>query len=681
MGASRTELESVDRHTGAVLVSKGVNPHWANQQACEAEQHRVPEEDSELALSGPRRLGAYLSTAMQLGIGNIARVAVHRALKKGRIYKALAPRRAPREKFPVDLRVETLMELPAGVDRSVLAEADELLAGRAAFFSVHSHYIGNPPDWFRNPFQNARHPQPRGHWSEIREFSSKGEDIKIIWEMSRFSWVLVLARAWRISGEERYLSALQLWIRDWWERNPPNTGPNWMCGQEASIRLINTLLALRVAGWRGEFAGGLTEFVEAHCRRIRITTLYAVGQDNNHGTSEATALFVGGTWLAKYGAGDIRHRGGKWARLGRRLLEKNVARLFLQDGSFSQHSLTYHRLALETLSIAESWRRFSGASPFTAEFYARAAAATRWLKATIDLETGDGPNLGANDGAQPYRLHSGAYRDFRPCLQLSSEAFDSEPALDPGPWDEPAAWLGFQAECKQRRAPGGLTSKVFPDGGYAVLRNESGVAALLRAPTARFRPSHADALHLDLWWKGENILRDGGTYSYADGGAVRDSLASAIGHNVPQFDDHDQMPRLSRFLYGNWIRVEGADRVATGADEGQSWTGRYTDSWGAEHTRTVELKGSAVRVMDHVRGFRRRATLRWRLAPENWRLAAMECFSAKACVRVESTVPIVRLSLKSAWESRHYLECSTIPVLEVEIRQSPALLTTTISLF
>jgi hypothetical protein len=405
-------------------------------------------------------------------------------------------------------------------DCSVLTEADELLAGRANYFSVHPLDIGNPPNWFLNPFQKKLHPRPVQHWSRIADFSAEVGDIKVVWEMSRFAWAPILARAWRISGDARYLSALQLWMQDWWRCNPPNTGPNWMCGQETSIRLINALLALRLVGLEKSAEIGLVVFVEAHCRRVDLTTSYAVAQDNNHATSEAAGLFVGGTWLAKRGEGDAKYRGQRWAEKGRKLLNGRVRRLVLPDGSFSQHSLTYHRMMLDTLSVAEAWRRYMGEAPFAEDFYTRAIAATRWLGAMIDPASGDGPNLGANDGAHPYRLDASAYRDFRPCLQLASLLFVSGAVLKSGPWDESAAWLGVPTEGPVQPWLSDLSSALFPDGGYVVLRNDDGARVLLRAPTARFRPSHADALHVDLWWKGKNILRDGGTYAYADGGAV-----------------------------------------------------------------------------------------------------------------------------------------------------------------
>jgi hypothetical protein len=564
------------------------------------------------------------------------------------------------------------------VDRAVLTEANELLAGRTRYFSAHVFDVGNPPNWFLNPFQNIRHTQSATHWSKISDFNAEVGDIKIIWEPSRFTWATVLARAWRISGDSRYLSALQQWIEDWWRCNPAYTGPNWMCGQETSIRLINTLLAFKIAGIEMDVSKGLLSFIDSHCQRVELTTFYAIAQDNNHSTSEATALFVGGTWLEKHRHGTCNSRGLRWAAKGRKLLERCVSRLILNDGSFSQHSLTYHRVMLDTLSVAEAWRRSLGDPPFSDAFYTKAAAATRWLSAMIDPDNGDGPNLGPNDGSHPFHLDTSAYRDFRPCLQLASLLFVAKPALAPGPWDEAAGWLSIAGNGTTKPWLGNAGAAVFPDGGYVIMRNSSGARALLRAPTARFRPPHADALHLDFWWKGKNLLRDGGTYSYAER-ALAGALLGAVGHNVQEFDDRDQMPRLDRFLYGGWLRVFGA-RIITSSGDEQSWSGRYVDIWRAQHKRTVRLRTDELAVQDEVQGFKRKAVLRWRLAPGNWQRNATGCFSAMARIHVQSTVPIRRMSLERGWESRHYLEKSELPVLEVEINTSPAVVTTTVTL-
>lgn len=630
--------------------------------------------ESRRDLSLFRRAMVYVSTIARLGIANVLRVLFHRACKRSGIYCRLLPNASTALEFHIHSSCDPQSRLPL-VDRAVLTEADELLTGRVTYFSTHPLDVGNPPDWFLNPFQNIRHTQSTAHWSKIADFDRNVGDIKIIWEPSRFTWATVFARAWRMSGDSRYPSGLQRWMEDWWTHNPPYTGPNWMCGQETSIRLINTLLAFKIAGLESAVGAGIATFVESHCRRIGLTTSYAVAQDNNHSTSEATGLFVGGSWLKKNGDGTTKFRGQQWAAKGRKLLERCVSRLILDDGSFSQHSLTYHRMMLDTIGVAEAWRRYMRESAFSEAFYTKAAAATRWMGAMIDPQSGDGPNLGPNDGSHPYHLDSSAYRDFRPCLQLASLLFISKPALEPGPWDESASWLDIAGDVIAKPWLKDVGSAVFADGGYVVMRNSGGACALLRAPTARFRPGHADALNLDFWWKGKNLLRDGGTYSYSDG-ALAKALFSTVGHNVQEFDDHDQMPRLGRFLYGGWIRVCGAPTITTTTD-GQSWSGSYTDVWRAQHKRTVRLKTDQLSVRDEVQGFKRKAVLRWRLAPGNWTKDETGCASTMGRIRVESSAPVQRMSLESGWESRHYLEKSTVPVLEVEIDQSPAVVTTT----
>lgn len=615
----------------------------------------------------PPRPLLYLSTAVRLGVTNVARVIAYRLCLRAGVYRRWLPKE-PAGALGLKLEASEPAEAAPWPDQGVLAEADRLLQGQADFFSVHRYAVGSPPDWLMNPALGARHPQATAHWSEISDFDPAAGDIKLVWEMSRFDWAPTFARAWRVTGDSRYLAALATWIEDWWQKNPPNTGPNWKCGQETSIRLINTLLALRVSGAKAQ---GLQPFVEAHCRRIAATTSYAIAQDNNHGSSEAAALFIGGLWLFAHGGAS----GRPWAANGRALLENRVARLVATDGSFSQHSLTYHRLLLDTLSVAEIFRRERGEAPFSAVLVRRAAAAARWLAAMIDPASGDGPNLGANDGAHPYRLDSCCYRDFRPSAQLSSILFAGQPALAPGPYDEPAAWLGVEIGAAE---PQSARYASFNEGGYAVLRDGVGATVVVRAPIARFRPAHADALHVDLWWKGVNLLRDGGSYSYSDRGAM-DALAGVAGHNTVQFDGHDQMPRLGRFLYAAWVDVD-ADAVIADGRYGQRWSGHYHDAWGSKHARTITLSGRQLTIRDEVHGFRDAAILRWRLAPSQWLLDGQVCSSPLGQLRVESDVPVRRVSLLPGVESRHYLERTLLPVLEVEISRSPGTLTTTIDM-
>ena len=104
--------------------------------------------------------------------------------------------------------------------------------------------------------------------------------------------------------------------------------------------------------------------------------------------------------------------------------------------------------------------------------------------------------FGSNDGAFCYQLHSLPHRDFRPTLQLASSFMIVHTN---GPWDEPCTGMGLWGWHPLYRDPHDLPSPftLFENGGYAVIRPQP-AAGLLRLPTYRFRPVHADPLHFDL---------------------------------------------------------------------------------------------------------------------------------------------------------------------------------------
>lgn len=206
-----------------------------------------------------------------------------------------------------------------------------------------------------------------------------------------------------------------------------------------------------------------------------------------------------------------------------------------------------------------------------------------------------------------------------------------------------------------------------------MLRCES-VMAMLRYPRFMFRPSQADALHVDLWIDGENLLRDAGTYSYNTEPQWLNYFGGTAGHNTVQFDDRDQMPRLSRFLFGDWLKTsilaplrEQDGRVSFGAG--------YSDRAGASHQREITLDKSSLKIVDRIDGFRTKGVLRWRLAPGAWQVDGDRARNGTHVLRVKADVPIVRFELTTGWESRYYLRKTELPVLEIEVDRSGTLMT------
>jgi hypothetical protein len=357
------------------------------------------------------------------------------------------------------------------------------------------------------------------------------------------------------------------------------------------------------------------------------------------------------------------------------MLEERVARLVAPDGSFSQYSVNYHRLLLDTLSLAEWWRRALGEAPFGKRFYERAAAATTWLHAMTDERCGDAPDVGGNDGARLMPVSAAPFRDFRPSVQLAAALFLDSRAYDDPLAEEPLRWLGIatpQAVVPPR------TSRDYPHGGWVTLHAGGAGWACLRYPAHRFRPSHADALHLDLWHDGVNVLRDAGSFGYAAGEPWASYFPGTAAHNTVEFDGRDQMPRAGRFLFAEWPRAFGVTDVVERPGDVE-WSGGYEDALGCRHVRTVSGRDRVWTVEDRIAGPYRSAMLRWRLAPGMYVRNGATFEGAGVRVTV-SGVEAERVRLAEGWESRHYRERTPLPVLEVELPAGEAAVTTEIRL-
>jgi len=555
---------------------------------------------------------------------------------------------------------------------SVLAPDNSGLVSNQAWKNEHQYFgwhrvkANAVPNWYLNPFNGVEVNNSDRPWWLISDFDSSLGDIKTVWEASRFDWALSFAQNTKL-GDENSLNKLNNWITSWVQDNPPYLGPNWKCGQEASIRVMHLAMCALILKQIKAPEPPLIQLIKAHLQRIAPTIQYAIAQENNHGTSESVALYIGGSWLHSLGDQD----GKRWYKLGLKWLENRSEKLIMPDGSFSQYSVNYHRVMLDTYCMAEVWRTNLGLPPFSNHLYKKLIAATNWLHHFVPGLGGDAPNIGANDGARLLPITDTAYRDFRPSVQLATALFKNELAFeDSEVTNQPLCWLGIKIP---ETSTTDLTSKNFPDGGFSVLRNDLAVV-YFRYPKFEFRPSQADALHIDLWVNGENIFRDSGSYSYNAGEKFINYYGGTEGHNTVQFDDRDQMPRLSRFLFGNWL-VSKNESFNVDDNSNLKAQAEYVDPLNCMHQRKIFLKTTSLTVVDTISGFKDKAILRWRLIPGDWKLENTKFTLGKYSLSIESDVEIESINLTKGTESREYLNETQLPVLEVVVTKPGCLIT------
>lgn len=527
------------------------------------------------------------------------------------------------------------------------------------------HYVSENeyPNWFYSPltthtFQNVIKP-----WYAIPDFDEKVGDIKGIWEASRFDWVLQFIQEERLQNNGLALQRLDLWLNNWCEQNPAYKGPNWKCGQEASIRVMHLIAALIGLGALKKPSVNIVQLIELHLQRIAPTIDYAIAQDNNHGTSEATALFMGGGLLNQI---SPKKQYKAWEILGRKWLENRAIKIIMQDGGFSQYSVNYHRVMLDSYCLAESLRQKLNLAQFSDTLYKQLKKATDWLY-VLTQDNGDVPNIGANDGARLIPVCHTDYRDFRPTVQFASTLFHQHSYYQqPDTYDEVLTFFKIDKKSNSLfKLP--IRNQFFNKSGLITVQKNNFFIAF-KLPIFKFRPSQCDALHIDLWWNGKNVLRDGGTYSYNSTVHDLDYFSGVESHNTVQFDQHNQMPRLSRFLFGAWLKPNVLEY------QPYQFKCGYQDYWGCQHTRKVDLVENKIIISDDITGFKYQAVLRLRLQPGQWKLEGNVLSNSELSIAIQTDAPI-DIRLIEGEESRYYYQKTYLPVLELIVKKPTNIIT------
>ena len=503
-----------------------------------------------------------------------------------------------------------------------LAEVEDLDQGTFRYFSIHRRSLGNPPDWFLNPWTGQRL-DSTSHWSRIGDFGAG--DIKIVWEPSRFAFVFALVRAYARNGDNRHADLFWRLVESWRAANPPNTGVNWRCGQEATFRAMAWVLGL----WAFENApattavrvAGLLEMLEATGTRIRCHLGYALSQRNNHGVSEAVGLFTLGTllpWLPGSSA---------WASRGRELLERLASELIYEDGAFSQHSFNYQRVLLNDYSWALRLAQLAG-SPLPSATRDRIRRSALLLADWISPTDGTVPNHGPNDGARILPLDNAPYGDHRSAAQVASLASGGPRLFQGGPWDESESWLLGTSCLTQELRPRADGPRSASVGGYHGWTAKAS-SVFLHVPKFRDRPAHADLLQCDIVLDGIRLSRDPGTFSYNSPPPWDHGLTSTRFHSTVEIDGLDQMDKVSRFIWLPWPKCAltgsglGADGAVHWVDAEHHGYGRLADPV-IHRRRVIGFKDEFVVVLDRIVAAERHG------ARLHWLLPDLECTASTA---------------------------------------------------
>jgi hypothetical protein len=487
----------------------------------------------------------------------------------------------------------------AGFRDRLCARADAVAGHRLSFFALEDVFLGEPVAWNRDHEAGRATPMGFAPGIDYRDHRVTG-DAKVVWEPSRHHQLVVLGRAYRATGEERYARSLAAQLESWIEQCPFPFGMQWRSPLELAIRLINWVYALDLVRESGLVAGAFAARIlhAAHQHLFEVTRKYSRGSSaNNHLIGEAAGVFVGASYFAGLPGAS------RWRAEARATLLREIEAQTFPEGGNRELALGYHVFALQFFLVVGLVAR-RAADPLTPAYWATLERMMEFLAALG--AGGELPLYGdADDG---YVLDLGEPRgDWRGMLGVGAALFGrSDLKGVAGSFPEAGAWLLTAAERERFAAlpapAAPLASRAFPASGHVLLQSGAGpdrVSVLFDCGELGYGAiaahGHADALAFTLRVGGKDVLVDPGTYDYFTYPAWRAYFRSTRAHNCLAVDGADQSEMQGLFLGGARARARllsfeprsGGGRVV-GEHDGYT---RLADP--VLHRRTLDLDGAA----------------------------------------------------------------------------------------
>ena len=495
----------------------------------------------------------------------------------------------------------------------LVERAERIAAHHLSFFDLDNKHLGDPIDWNRDHKSGCAAPLRFAPGIDYRDVRVTG-DCKFVWEPNRHHQFVVLARAYRASGERRFAEAVVEQWDSWMAQCPFGIGMNWRSHLELGIRLINWVWAfdlIREANVLDQ--ADETRWLQSCQAHIwEIARSYSRGSSaGNHRVGEAAGVYIATSYLSGL-------RGARaWRDEAHDMLEDEILRQTFDDGGPREQALGYHLFVLQFFLVCGLVGRRTG-DEFSATYWERLE---RMLGFVAELAAGGDALPVFGDCDDGYVLDLGAGRpDAQALLTLGATVFaERDFGLAARGDAEMARWLPLtpQADDAALRvtSPARLRSTAFEHTGYYLLQSGTDgeadrisvvfdCGALGLVPLAGH--GHADALSFTLRAFGRDVLVDPGTYDYFTYPEWRRYFRGTSAHNTIMIDGENQSELRGAFL---WARPATAHCLAWQPSEnGGTVAGRHDGytrlSEPVVHSRTITLDGvrRVVTVRDDLTG-------------------------------------------------------------------------------
>jgi len=457
---------------------------------------------------------------------------------------------------------------PAQVEE-ILSRAERICQHRFDLLGYRDLDYGTEIDWHSDRVHEKRSPRKPFHSIRYLDFEQAG-DVKVTWELNRHQHLVTLAKAYRLSGKEKFATELFDQWKHWWRENSYPIGVNWTSSLEVAFRSLSWLWvyfllkdskacpAVDPARFRADWlqAIGISgRHIERH-----LSTYFS---PNTHLLGEGVALFFIGTLCPELkSAADWKQRGWK-------IVLQESERQVQSDGLHFEQSVYYHVYALDFFLHARILASRNG-MVIPKQFD---QTLIKMLDALSLLgRAGVPPRLGDDDGGRLFEPQRNGAEHMLDPLSTGAVLFQrSDFKSLAGDVQEETLWLlGPDAADRFDELPPAPPSResitLFGSGLYLIADSNPAQQLVIdagRQGTGTAGHGHADALSVCISRDGHNLLIDPGTYEYVGDGPERNNFRGTAAHNTMRVDGQNQADPQNPFAWKDLPRTT-AERWVTG---------------------------------------------------------------------------------------------------------------------
>ena len=468
--------------------------------------------------------GQTLRLKLKLGLLRVPKIAVEEGLKNYN-YRFFTDN----EKFLEE----------AANQNFIISVADKILNNEFGFLGILPKNLKHI-DW-REDIKSG-YSWPKLFYLDLREAIARdytkntGRDIRNVWELSRFNYLIPLALAYYKTEDKKYLLKWQSLIGDWLEKNPVYYGPNWILAMEAAIRATNWVFSYEIIKKKLTSLYSQNEDKESTLHKLTpnflnsfYTSLLEHGififnnleyapVKSNHYLSDIVGLVYLGLVFQK------TKQGQKWLNFAVRAIKQEIKDQVYQDGVDYELAITYHRYATE-LFLWSSWLLKLNEVDLGTEFWQKLKQMVNFTSSYTkpnDLA----PQIGDSEDSRLHLVWENYYnwekRNHFALLKLSIYIFENE-------------------NNHKKNTSTLITS--FPQAGFYLIKDKDFYLITGRNKACYGKGgshTHNDLLSFELNYEGEDFIIDSGTYCYTSNYQDRNRFRSTRAHNTVMIDGAEQ---------------------------------------------------------------------------------------------------------------------------------------------